>query len=255
MKKNKFKFFSRLFAIFISFFLVSQDAISKVRLPIFGLNVNEQPECPDRLEARELTQIQQSYSPSLKRCYLSISHRNNYQTLIYRDYLISNEGHLMAFLSFGPGPDQTSTGAKEFFFFPRKIKSQSFYWDDYDSKLIIKASTPFDFIFRTETSEIEEISQAQVFIDPKISKENDGGIKILPRSGLVLEFPFQLGRAPTSIPSLKGKFIDANSNTCSLRVSDLFKRLTSDGDVEFKFDDVQLTRYLKTKCPQLRFSL
>ena len=248
-QKNTLKVMVALFS-----FIFCLETQARVHFPIFGHSA-DQTDCPDKLEAHNLTQVQQSYSPSMKRCYLSISNRNNYQTLVYRDYLISSEGHLMAFLSFGPGPDATTTGAKEFYFFPRNTKKQDFHWDNDNSILVVKATTPFDYIFDTTTSEITEIANAQVFIDPKISKENNGGITMIPQTGLVLEFPFQLGKAPTSIPTLKGYFIDSKSHRCSMKVSDLFKVLNQDGDVAFKYTDAQLTKLLKTKCPQLEFSL
>lgn len=208
-------------------------------------------ECPDRLEARYLTQAQQTASSDLKNCYISISNRNNYLTLFYRDYLISSQGSLMAFLSFGEGPDNQTTGAKEFFFFPRNQKTQKFYWSDELPQLIVETSVNFDIIFDIKSSEIQSISNAKIQIDPKISKDNDGGITMQPTTGIIYELPFQMGKAPSTVMSLNGKFKDSLGHICSVKVSDVFKKINQDGDVVVKYSDIQLSRFLKTKCPQL----
>jgi len=122
------------------------------------------------------------------------------------------------------------------------------------NQLVVKSSVNFDFIFDINSSEISSISNATVEIDPIISKYNDGGITMWPKSGLIYELPFQLGKAPSSVMNLKGRFKDAHKTICQVKVSEIFKKITSDGDVAIRYSDSQLSRFLKTKCPQLIFN-
>lgn len=208
-------------------------------------------ECPDIVERVDLTQIHQIPNREQTNCYISTSNLNNYVDLIYRDYVVSNDS-LLVFVSLGLGPEDTSSGAKEFYFFPRNQRTARFFTNEDQTKIFVQGRYNFDFIFDAKSSHLVGMTNAKVEVDPKISADNNGGVFITPTQGLVYELQFKLGSAPSGDLKKTGVFKDAFGHECSVKVGTIFK-LYSNGETEVKYTDVQLKKLLTKICPQIKY--
>ncbi|WP_374030184.1 hypothetical protein [Bdellovibrio bacteriovorus] len=83
-------------------------------------------------------------------CYLSL-HNFKQGGLVYRDYLFTKDS-LMVFNSFGDGPISQSTGAREYYFFPRKNVIPQFSWNSSDRRLEVTATDGNVVFFDYETT-------------------------------------------------------------------------------------------------------
>ncbi len=225
---------------------------------VLCLQTAHSSDCVDLYQSKRNIQVQQIKSID-DICFLSVSPKNAYIDLVYRSYVFSDRGSLLVFNSFGDGDspsynENELTGAKEFYFFPRLQKSQSFSWDsdvasnkDY---LKIDSNHYFNMKIDTETGLIASVDQADIKIDAEVRPDNQGGVRISPKSGLIYELPFTKGQAPSSQPSIRGVFIDSDGVKCKVKVGELFNK-DSNGETYFKMNDHVLKQFLKVKCPKL----
>lgn len=210
--------------------------------------------CPDLFEVQFETQIQQIAGLQGRTCYLMPSNRNNFETLIYRSYLFSSAGSMLAFLSFGEGPESETTGAKEFYFFPRKkLNEQSFVWNLDDISFNIQTNAAYNFYFDAKVTEILSVKNAQVKLSKEIRKDNNGGIFLTPEKGLIFELPFTLGSAPSTQLNLSGKLLNSKNQICKLKIGQVFRK-TSDGDSEIKLTDAELKKLVTKSCPSFMWA-
>lgn len=182
-------------------------------------------------------------------CYLSV-HPMQTQDLIYRDYLFSDSGVFMVFNSYGEGPNSETTAARVFYIFPRnqmpdiEIKNES---------IIVKtAHSKSSFEFSKKSTEIINFSNGKVSQDPKVHPNNKGGVEISSQSVLILDVGFTVGKDPSEDPNRISTFSDGK-NTCRVKNSTIF-RYEEDGNVELKFTDSELKRFLSQTCPQLKIN-
>ncbi|MEN0057806.1 MAG: hypothetical protein AAGB31_03140 [Bdellovibrio sp.] len=213
----------------------------------------EQEVCPYAVERREGTQIQQLWSEETKTCFFSITPLDGYKELIYRDHLLTSQGLFMVFNSFGPGDESVTTGAREFYMFPRKEKQFSHTWNDETRELIITHVTGDVFTFDSQKAELKSIGQAQVKVADKVDPKNRGGVEISQYPGLLLDGGFKLGSSPTGVSTAQSTMKDVLGNTCSVKNSELF-RYPAGGDIIFRYTDKALGAFLKKRCPQLKAS-
>lgn len=204
--------------------------------------------CPDKVERRGSIQIQQDLSSS-NVCFFSVG---NFKTEggIYRNYLFTSDGELMVFNSYGWGNDSDSTAAREFFFFPRSTDI-SFNWNDETRQLEVTAVSGDKFFFGYEDAELAGLSKGEVKVASEVRKDNKAGVEISKYQGLMMDGGFKIGSAPTSRGSSYSVFKDAVGATCTVKNSAIFK-YESDGDVIFKFNDKELTSFLKRTCPKIQ---
>lgn len=169
--------------------------------------------------------------------------------LKYRSYLITDEGLLMVFNSFGQGPEEKATGARNFFFFPRG-KTLEVNFDESSNVLKVKQGNG-DFVsFSGETAEIVGVGLGSIQVDEKIQPNNRGGVEFPSYSGLMMDGGFSIGHSPSAEKNSKSTFRDANGMTCEVTNNEVF-RYTSGGNVLFKFSDSELSIFLKLRCPTL----
>lgn len=184
-------------------------------------------------------------------CFISV-HNRKAEGLLYRDYLFTADGELMIFNSFGPGDESQTTGAREFFMFPRVQIAPTYEWNDETRRLIITTVNGNKAYFDYEDAELVEMSGANIKRASSIVPGNRGGIEILNYQGLLLDGGFKMGSAPTGNSRANSTFTDRTGKTCKVQNYELFK-YTSDGDVIFKHSDKGLQSLLKSRCPQLTF--
>lgn len=207
--------------------------------------------CPEIIDRVGLTQIHQQSNREQTNCFISATNSNNYMTLVYRDYLVSNDS-MMVFVSLGDGPEDKTTGAKEFYFFPRDVRTAKYSIGMDEKFLTIEGRFDFDFIFDSQTSQLVEMTNANIKVDPKISASNDSGVQIMPTKGLVYEIPFKLGSAPSGDLRRTGYFKDAFNHKCAVKVGMIFKSI-GNGETEIKLNDLQLKNLLAQICPEIKY--
>ncbi len=205
--------------------------------------------CVDKVERRANIQVQVILSSNQKSCFLNISSRQS-SNLVYRSYLMSDEGLFMVFNSFGDGEIDEDTGARNFYFFPRLIPNPTYQWNDQDQVLEVIHTNGDKFLFDYKTAEIKGIGQGQVTVAADISKVHRGGVEILNYKGLLLDAGFAIGRSPSAVGSGDAVFKDHQGQFCSLKNRELFE-MDKDQDIRFMFDDPGLKLFLNKRCPQL----
>lgn len=207
--------------------------------------------CQDRVERRGSIQVQQIASRNNTICYVSV--RNFKATgLFYRDYMFTSDGELMVFNSLGPGSESETTGAREFFMFPRVSSIPTFEWNDENRRLIITTVNGNRASFDYEDAELVEMSGATIKRSAEIRPDNKGGVEILNYQGLLLDVGFKLGSAPSQNSRALSKLIDINGKTCQIQNDEIFK-YSEDQDVYLRYSDQGLKTFLKKRCPQLLF--
>lgn len=223
-----------------------------VFLIIFCFQSVYSADCVDMYQSKDHIQVQQLKTID-GHCLISVVPKNAYVDLVYRSYVFSSQGSLLVFNSFGEGNNENElTGAKEFYFFPRLDKSQSFSWVKIANKdyLDLQTNHQFNVLIDARTGLIDSVANANVKIDPEIKPNNQGGVRIKPQAGLIYELPFTKGYAPSSRPRIQGVFWDAFGEACVVKVSELFNK-DSNGESYFKMNDNALKQFLKIKCPKI----
>lgn len=206
--------------------------------------------CQDRVERGGNIQVQMRPTANGD-CFVSVSN-NKLDSMFYRGYVFTAEGNLMVFNSFGSGPVSETTGAREFYTFPRRFKYPTFTWDQVQQNLKVVSTTGDEYYFDLETAHLKGQSKAEVQVASEISKTNGGGVEIKNYKGLILDTGFKMGSAPTSNPRGKIKFTDEVGKSCEMTVGDIFS-YREDGDPYVKFSDKKLASFLKKKCSKLKF--
>jgi hypothetical protein len=231
-----------LMKLFVSLlvFLAAFSAQSATPMPT--------PTCEEKYEIFDNTQVQMT--PGSNNCYLSIHPRNVFD-LVYRDFLFDTKGIFMIFNSYGKGPDSSSTGAREYYFFPRTKASFDVQYNATAKLLAVQLPSGKTAVFNTEKSILVSISGTTFTQDFDVNANNKGGIEITANDGLMMDGGFRVGQSPSQSPKDKTVFKDAEQNVCGLVNSDVYK-YTSESDVIFKYNDTQLKAFLKKKCPKLK---
>jgi hypothetical protein len=205
----------------------------------FATATNCQPQ--DLISGR--VQIQKN-SFSGNNCFVSVRLANETK-LTYRDYTITDKGLLMVFNSFGNGPESQSTGAREFYFFPR-TREVDFSVDPRSKDVIVHAPNGDDFIFAAGTAEIKSMGRGHLTVDHKISPGNNGGVEISNYKGLWLDLGFALGHSPAQEPERQVSFHNSAGGTCNVHVKDIFTQVND--EPMLRFSDQELIDYLNYRC-------
>jgi len=182
-------------------------------------------------------------------CMMTLSPRDS-NDMTYRSFLIQDSGMFMVFNSLGNGPENTSAGAREFFFYPRS-QEMDFKYDAAAKQVSITGPSGKVFVFNTQKTILVSITGADFKVDYDINANNAGGIEITKNDGFYLDAGFKLGQSPTQNPSRKIAFRDAAGNSCLVKNSEVFK-YTADQDVTMKFNDAQTKTFLARRCKNLK---
>lgn len=209
-------------------------------------------DCPDLVERRDEIQFQQVWSSDTQSCFFSVTPRDAFVDLVYRDYLFSSSGLFMVFNSYGPGDEAQTTAAREFYMFPRSNGGYQYAWDDENRELKVMHVTGDTFTFSYKKAKLKSISRAQVIVSDDVLATNKGGVEITNYGGLLFDGGFKLGSSPTGNATGLSKFTDATGKSCSVRNKEVFDYLST-GDIQFRYTDSELASFLKTRCPGLQF--
>lgn len=211
----------------------------------------EESICQDIVERRGSIQVQMILGRDGTTCYVSV-HNRKAQNLTYRDYLFTSDGELMIFNSLGYGDESQTTGAREFFMFPRPLKNPTFEWNDETRRMTVTTVSGNKASFDYEDAELVEMTGATVQRAAEIRPDNRGGVEIKNYQGLIMDSGFKLGSVPTGVSTAYSIFTDKQQRTCRIQNRELFK-YPGDGDVIFRHSDASLRALLRSRCPRLSF--
>lgn len=187
-----------------------------------------------------------------KTCYLS-THSDASAKLIYRDYILTSNGSMLVFNSFGDGDEGSTTGAREYFFFPRKPSRFDYSLNPAEPILSIQFTNGDQILFSGEKAQPVKMNMASIEIDPEIRPDNQGGVEIKNYNGLLLDLGYAMGTAPSYRPKQKAEFRDPTGRRCQVVMKEIFEITRADS--EFRFPtDLELKEYLSSRCPNLDLS-
>jgi len=176
-------------------------------------------------------------------CFLSIHPYD--LVMVYRDYLLTSDGEFMVFNSYGEAEGPTMTGARVFYFFPR---TQTPDIQATATQVLVKTANPAVTLqIDRKTFAMKGVTNGKVTEDKNVLRTNAGGIELSKMSVLWLDSGFHLGSDPTADETALSTFHDSKNQTCTVKNAELFN-YSSSGDVAFKFDDTELSKFLKSRC-------
>ncbi len=171
--------------------------------------------------------------------------------LTYRSFLFDQEGYLSVFNSLGPGPESQHTGARTFYFFPRK---QDLSYSVSEDQVHVHIPHGATLIKNSIQNLWDNAIDAIVYEDPSVDFYNKGGFEINLHYGLVLDFGFTLGRSPTSNKVGEAHFVDYLGKTCKVKNSEVLYWEGSQHYLKFKTDD-EVYRFVQHRCSHLSVPL
>jgi hypothetical protein len=200
--------------------------------------------CPEQLKAFENIQISQSLSNDGKRCYLSIHPRDAFQTLKYRDYLLTSDGFLMVFNSYSAQLDRVaSDGARDFYFFTKEFKGFSWFLEGEHLVVIGFATGPLQFSLKN--AQVIMVSGAEIKVANEVSPVNRGGFEILSSNFTYIDSGFLTGGSPSSNKSGKSEVKNPWAQTCALKNSKLFNYVK---DEAYLKSEEEIQKIVKASC-------
>lgn len=207
------------------------------------------PGCEYLLQRSDEIMISRQYSVTTGFCYLSIRPFNP-KNLTYRSFLFTNDGMLMIFNSFGPGTVSETTGAREYYLFPRLSEFPELEILT-GGDVLVRAQSGHEFIFNAAAFQLKSVSEARFTQDLNINKKNKGGIELQLDRGLLLDLGFVMGQSPADNSNRSVFFKDRNQNSCVVKNKDVFNY--RDDDVYLDMTDTQLKAKFQKQCSKLEF--
>lgn len=192
----------------------------------------------------------QAYADSLGsgECFVDVGPSNS-RDMIYRSYAFFDTGLLMVFNSYGEGSNSATTGSREFYFFPRSGKLD-LKMDAAAGTITVTMADGDEVAIDSTTAQIRSISRAEVAVAPKIDPSNQGGVEVSRFDGLMLDTGYSRGGSAANSPDRPSTFRSGQGQLCRVTNREIFKY--AGGDHFFKFDDAELSAFLKKRCPAIR---
>ena len=201
--------------------------------------------CTDDYQAYEETRIQIGRFGDANECFVSIHTNPNFSPK-YRSYILTNNGLLMVFNSYGDGDPSTKTGAREYYF-PSKLKQN--FVVSYDQGIVKVALTDdVTFAINAKTGKPTQITNTTFSISSSVNPNNKGGLEIKSSKVPMIDSGFAMGKSPTSIDEGKS-YIKKMNQSCELINRELYDNSTGDAILRYKnrdFDD-----FVSSRCPNI----
>lgn len=251
MKKCILNFTGHVFFVSLLFLCVFSENSFARSLNLNGNTRLRSELCPDQLKGFENIQVQQLLSGDGKNCYLSIHPRNAWETFIYRDYLLTDNGFLMVFNSYAEHKVTSRSvaaaaadGAREFYFLPSEFTG--FQWKVEGDYLVVTGFVGKTLKFSLQTAQLEFISGAQVKIADEVQSDNEGGFEILASDFLYVDAGFILSNSPSYVKSRSSEVRNSSRQTCRLKNTKTYNYI---GDSVYLKPLGELTKVVKATCP------
>lgn len=201
--------------------------------------------CPLEVKAAGNIQVQRMrYGPE-KQCMLMVTLLKRPEK--WRSYSYFTSGLFMIFSHFGGGSEETSTGAKTYYFFPRLQEPQFFFENE---RLRVVDSSGREHHYDLFTGDFLALQGATIEVSSQITKSNQGGFAIKKFNGLRLENGFALGELPYA-HELRSSLFVGRGFDCSFENSELFNYSYKNGrlvSATFRYTDLQVKRLLDSSC-------
>ena len=177
-------------------------------------------------------------------CYISIGSRK-LNDLIYRNYLITSDGQIMVFNSFGSGPSTSDTGARVFYLYPRTGELDLTLRGD---QIVVQLVSGHRLIFDPSSVDLFSMEGGSVQVQSQISRRNAGGVEIELDHSYMLDMGFKLGNTPVWDLERQSFFINSKGEKCSFKNEELFYK--KGGEVYPRYPaDNKLESVITSKCP------
>lgn len=220
-------------------------------LTSFKADAYSEPEnCPRKITRFNNLQFTRNFHEDIYECWISIDNSKAYLNLIYRSYLITTDGLLMVFNSYGSGSSSTHTGARMFYFFPREVFTNEVQLGN--DAVSIKLNQKLKFQFRTKTLNLVNQENFKVKTDPKISRNNRGGVEILKYNGVYLDVGFSMGMAPSDKREGVSVFKNQFGQSCQVTNNQIFDYKD---DENYLHGDNVLKGTVARLCPDFKWSI
>lgn len=201
-------------------------------------------ECPATGEEKFGTTVIRTFYADIGLCSISISPRNAWQSLTYRDYSISSDGLFMVFNAYGSSGD---FAVRSYFLFPRVNEHITYRWDSSAKELIVTGVTGDEYVFDANTAQIKAVSGAKKMIVGPVSRKNRAGVEFQGYRGQILDVGYATGKDPSQDREGLSKYVQG-AKSCQIRNSAVFNYL-ADGDVQFKFEkDQNFKAVIQAQC-------
>ncbi len=181
-------------------------------------------------------------------CYISVGSRK-INDLTYRNYLITSDGQLMVFNSFGDGPSATHTGARVFYFYP-KIAPLDLRLDN--DNVVVTMVSGHELVFDHILLDLAQISEGSVQVATGVHPANQGGVEIELDRSYMLDMGFKLGNTPAWDLTRTSTFRNSRGESCTFRNSELFYKKNDEVYPRYT-NDQKLQSVIRSKCRSFAF--
>ena len=204
--------------------------------------------CKYEITHRDNLQYSKQYENDVGECWFSVHPMNGYETMTYRSYLITSSGLFFVFNSYGEGSDQKTTGAREYYFFPRETFSGGVVLTPDKVSIPMNHKLTIEF----ETKHLYPLNSPNLVIRNAlaINSKNAGGVEILKYNGTYLDTGFVMGKSPSTIKTNKSIFKNQFGQKCLVLNRDIFDY--KDDNTELQ-DDVILKEVVASQCPDYKW--
>lgn len=218
-------------------------------VPLLSLTLKAEDLCPEHVQSFGNTQIQQLYSTKGKRCFFRVQPRTTDIPMVYRNYLLTDDGLLMVFNSFSGQFNDTSDGAREFYFFTNSFNG--FQWFVEGESLIVKGFDQRTFKFLLKTAQLQEMSGGKVKVADKVSPDNAGGLEILTYENIYLDAGFRLGASPSADQKSTSVVKNPQGQSCKIPNGKAYEYKSGSAYLKPKAD---LKSTVNVLCPQFSWN-
>lgn len=227
------------------FFIILLVAIFKSNL---GWSYSTAQDCPYQNTRRNNLQFSQQFQKDIAECMFSIHPQNAYQNLFYRSYLVTSSGLLFVFNSYGDGSTASTTGAREYYFFPREPYTGGVELTAGVVSIRMNSKLTLQF----ESKNLYPLNNSNLVLKNllSISPKNAGGVEVLKYRGVYLDVGFMMGKAPSSIGTHKSMFKNQFGQKCSIQNNNIFDY--KDGEPRLQHDLI-LKKIVAAQCPAFKW--
>lgn len=181
-------------------------------------------------------------------CTISVSPQES--GFVYRRYAFYSNGMFAVFNSFGEGGSRTQTGIRTYFLFPRGRPLAVTSTNEFE--VVIATASGAQARFSSVSGDLLQLDSNSVVLSPQITPQQQGGVELTPRSGLLLDAGFGLGRPSYVDSRAQSTFRDVAGHRCQVPNASLFVYGAQDPIFRFA-DDASLQQFLQARCPVLQW--
>lgn len=168
--------------------------------------------------------------------------------MVYRSYAFSESGSLIVFDSYGIGANSATTGAREFYFFPRTT-APKLVMDAETGTITVTMANGDEVAIDSTTAQLRSSSRGEIAVAARVDPADLGGVEFPHYDGLILDTGYARGSSSAGSPDRPSTFRSPQGQLCRVANREIFSY--EGGDYRFKFDDAALSAFLKKRCPAL----